>query len=144
MWLGDEFEAAGLEVAAPGWRSDPGPAPEPETPVLQLSDAEIEQLAATEGWDRAEVDAIRDLIGRPAGEGVPEADAETPALSEPEAPAEAGPTARRRPGPGVAERIPWVPQGGSAASPASDPDWLRGRRGPAADAYRRLRRLFQG
>jgi hypothetical protein len=30
------------------------------------------------------------------------------------------------------------------ADGARDDDWLRGRRGPAANAYRRLRRLFPG
>jgi hypothetical protein len=29
-------------------------------------------------------------------------------------------------------------------SSMSDPQWLKGRRGPAATAYRRLRRLFPG
>jgi hypothetical protein len=29
-------------------------------------------------------------------------------------------------------------------APLGDPLWLKGRRGPAADAYRRLRRLFPG
>jgi hypothetical protein len=90
MWLGDEFEAAGLEIAAPGWRSQPQPAPqsavepsvepavepavEPfdvaphethDAPAHGMSDAELQQVAQDEGWDADEVDAIRTLLGRP-------------------------------------------------------------------------------
>jgi hypothetical protein len=36
------------------------------------------------------------------------------------------------------------PERRHAMSSMSDPQWLRGRRGPAATAYRRLRRLFPG
>jgi hypothetical protein len=142
MWLGDEFEAAGLEVAAQGWRSADAPARPTDTPVLELSDAELSQLAADEGWDAAEVEAIRSLLGRPNPTAstplVPQ-----PAAVEPEPP----PAAPEPPAP--------VPTGEDAAPSAAaprrhsmssmnDPQWLKGRRGPAATAYRRLRRLFPG
>jgi hypothetical protein len=50
--------------------------------------------------------------------------------------------------PGAPESLPTDSSQVPSASPApprpNDPDWLRGRRGPAATAYRRLRRLFPG
>ena len=135
LWFGDEFEAGDLEVAAPGWRDqerleaapqpeaehDPAPEreasvsggteepqPEPEAEVTEPTDEEIARLAA-QGWDSAEVEAIRSYLGRAPGIAHPQGDL--------------------APGP---------------STPAHDQDWLRGRRGPAATAYRRLRRLFQG
>jgi hypothetical protein len=94
----------------------------PETPI---SDEEIERLASDEGWDESEVDAIRAYLGRSETSG--------PAADEP---------AAERPSSDAATEQPAEP-----AAPASSPldqDWLRGRRGPAATAYRRLRRLIQG
>ena len=75
MWLGDEFEEADLEVAAQGWRSpDSAPAASATPPpVLELSDAELAQLAEDEGWDLDEVEAIRRLLGRPSDAPPPEA-----------------------------------------------------------------------
>ena len=74
MWLGEEFEEADLEVAAQGWRSpDATPAVQAgPTPVLELSDAELAQLAEDEGWDADEVEAIRRLLGRPSDAPPPE------------------------------------------------------------------------
>jgi hypothetical protein len=127
LWFGDEFEAGDLEVAAPGWRDQErlGAAPQPDPPpAVETSgtvpdasaptDEEIARLAA-QGWDSAEVEAIRDYLGR--------------------APGIAHPTEIAHPT-GVEATEP--------STPAHDQDWLRGRRGPAATAYRRLRRLFQG
>jgi hypothetical protein len=94
MWLGDEFEDAGLEIAASGWHSQPQPAaqssvepsvesrvepaPAPSVEPFNfaprethdvaahgMSDAELQQIAQDEGWDADEVDAIRTLLGRP-------------------------------------------------------------------------------
>lgn len=140
MWLGEEFEAGDLEVAAPGWRGEEqNPDSRPaEAPPLQLSDAEIEQLASSEGWDQEEVEAIRGLLGRPASRGQAEALPEAGQEADPvgEASSEAGaprvePVARR----------PLPIYSGDREQAA---DWLRNRRGPAANAYRRLRRLIQG
>jgi hypothetical protein len=131
MWLGDEFEQANLEVATQGWRSAGIATPTVEPPALELSDAELSRLAHDEGWDTSEVEAIRRLLGRPA-EGVELTMA---------------PQFRDEPLGGTASAEP------SAAAPnparhsmsaMSDPRWLKGRRGPAATAYRRLRRLFPG
>lgn len=136
MWLGDEFEAGDLEVAAPGWRGEER-RPEPhdrEAPPLQLSDAEIEQLASSEGWDRDEVEAIRGLLGRPA--------TRAPEEEAPRAPADdpgTGAAAGLRPEPPAPRPLPIRPVDEQEAA-----DWLRNRRGPAANAYRRLRRIFQG
>jgi hypothetical protein len=126
MWLGDEFEEASLEVAAKGWRSADAPiAQAPEAAVLELSDSELSQLAEDEGWDVAEVEAIRSLLGRATPHVAPGAEV---AAIQPEAPAMPPASATRR----------------HSMSSMSDPRWLKGRRGPAATAYRRLRRLFPG
>jgi hypothetical protein len=82
------------------------PAPQPE--LTEPTEDEIAGLAA-QGWDSAEVEAIRSYLGRAPG-------------------------IAHSPGAGA----------GGPSTPAHDQDWLRGRRGPAATAYRRLRRLFQG
>ncbi|HEX3218448.1 MAG TPA: hypothetical protein VHU77_00225 [Candidatus Limnocylindria bacterium] len=135
MWLGDEFEEASIEVAAQGWRSADAPAPPPaEPPPLELTDAELSQLAEDEGWDDAEVEAIRRLLGRP---NTPDASAPEPEA----APASEVPSAEMPAD--TAPAMPRPPQR-HAMSSMSDPQWLRGRRGPAATAYRRLRRLFPG
>jgi hypothetical protein len=180
MWLGDEFEEANLEIATQGWRSpDESVAPTTASPVLELSDAELSQLAEDEGWDRAEVEAIRSLLGRPSGAAAPTDDADP--LSTPDEPDDPndpkGPGASSAPDvtSGAVEPAPDptedagddspddVPPGVGAQEPeaaakptqrlihptgpmlpSADPLWLKGRRGPAATAYRRLRRLFPG
>jgi hypothetical protein len=132
---------------------------------LQLSDQELSQLAADEGWDASEVEAIRTLIGRgtqePLGDlpgsgelrdamAALDAVPVEPRGSDTQFPAEdeewwrqpirpvnqSVPPAPTRPGrPLLPERF--GPGG-------SDEDWLRRRTGPAANAYRRIRRLFSG
>jgi hypothetical protein len=49
-------------------------------------------------------------------------------------------------GPDTAHQAaPNVPgRGFGSLGPEPDPEWLRRRRGPAANAYRRIRRLFTG
>jgi hypothetical protein len=172
MWFGDEFEAEALEIAAPGWHNEedasaePAPRPVPAPPpALQLSDAEIEQLANQEGWEHEEVEAIRGLLGRPAHAPVPDPGDEPEAGEQlrhderEDARDEARDDERddervsrtRAPDGRVAESalrgadrpLPQrTPPAGRAPQPS--PDWLRGRRGPAANAYRRLRRIFPG
>jgi hypothetical protein len=184
MWLGDEFEEAGLEIGSQGWRDADAPAHVQEAaPVLELSDAELSQLAEDEGWDMSEVEAIRSLLGRTA-EAPPEtgpaetaqtadAPSEPPPSDAPSSdeavshnpgpepadpappaadavPAESPPPAddatqaiaieeRAHASPSPVNRLASPPR---SMTPTADPEWLKGRRGAAADAYRRLRRLF--
>ena len=128
MRLGDEFEEASLEIATQNWRSADAARLPAEQTVLELSDAELSQLAEDEGWDTAEVEAIRSLLGRQAPAPAPAQPQPDPA-EPPVMPANA---AEPRPAPR------------HSMSSMSDPQWLQGRRGPAATAYRRLRRLFPG
>jgi len=134
MWFGDEFDADELEVAAPGWRDEERRPQPPATPApIQLSDDEIEQLASAEGWEREEVDALRGLLGRPQ----PAPDTPAPDAQPEPVPPAAPPIQVNLP---VMGRLPELP----AETGQPSPDWLRGRRGPAANTYRRLRRIFQG
>ena len=215
MWLGDEFEEASLEIATHGWGSpDVAVAAKEVAPALELSDSELSQLAEDEGWDLAEVEAIRSLLGRPSDSAAKtETVGETSAPAEPDEPNGAsgtefvGERSEPRPDPPEDQRedrpedppenqlenppagtaAAWsyersdltgtaegasssvdeppsvdVPtnilgrpyqgaepmtqpiQRGGAVAPIGDPQWLRGRQGPAATAYRRLRRLFPG
>ena len=141
MWLGDEFEEADLEVAAQGWRSPDAPSSgaAKASPTLELSDAELTQLAEDEGWNSDEVEAIRRLLGRPS-DAPPEAGGPgTQAAAGSDVPA--GP--REEPGEDSPSTSPipepWSPD---PSDPAHDPEWLEGRSGAAAEAYRRLRKLF--
>jgi hypothetical protein len=152
LWFGDEFEASELEVAGAGWRDSErvsvsvSPAQVAVPPVADMpsegagrddeesakepdgeqgdtvSGDDIERLASSEGWTSDEVDALRAYLVR--GES-------------------AADDAPRRPAPEAAQGAP----NGADETPApaihADQDWLRGRRGSAATAYRRLRRLFQ-
>jgi hypothetical protein len=152
MWLGDEFEEADLEVAAQGWRSPDGAPAASATPppVLELSDAELAQLAEDEGWNLDEVEAIRRLLGRPS-DAPPQ---EAPAAEQPNHRPESGAaSATTNPsldaGASSAETgaEPWSPRSPSGETstgedPVHDPEWLQGRSGAAAEAYRRLRKLF--
>lgn len=167
MWLGEEFEEADLEVAAQGWRSpDATPAVQAgPTPVLELSDAELAQLAEDEGWDADEVEAIRRLLGRQSDAPPPEPFSPTaparhadpqgsPSSGDPAGPLSSGSaplaaTTASQPGFADTGGTPqsWSPEPPGSASDAGtdesiDPDWLHGRAGAAADAYRRLRKLF--
>jgi hypothetical protein len=167
MWLGEEFEEADLEVAAQGWRS-PGAAPAAQaepTPVLELSDAELAQLAEDEGWDADEVEAIKRLLGRPSDAPPPEmippaapvrdavpqgsppssAQSDQPSGGSPAPPA----TAASQPSFADTSETPqsWSPPppdsaAGTETDETIDPNWLQGRSSAAADAYRRLRKLF--
>jgi hypothetical protein len=154
MWLGEEFEAADLEVAAQGWRSpDATPAVQAgPTPVLELSDAELAQLAEDEGWDADEVEAIRRLLGRPSDAPPPEPFSPSPGERAVPLSGSAPPPAAAAPQPGFGDtsrtptswssRPPGNASGAETADESVDPDWLQGRSGAAADAYRRLRKLF--
>ena len=207
MWLGDEFEASNLEIATQGWRSPDAAVGTAEgPPTLELSDAELSQLAEDEGWDATEVEAIRSLLGRATdqpNESPPEQPAKQPAEQREEPPIDsppanhdaastkgledvaadpapasvAGGTSVLPSGPPTsappketmepeAVEPPVEPSGDisgtnvaaldagwqpvqrleqrTAPPPIGDPDWLKGRRGPAATAYRRLRKLFPG
>jgi hypothetical protein len=165
MWLGDEFEAADLEVAAQGWRSPGAASPAQATPpALELSDAELAQLAEDEGWDVEEVEAIRRLLGRPSDAPPPSA-APREASDIPGQPARPGlapavdAAARPLDGPAAGTATPdlGIPGAREASPPAEsasssglseggggdpDQDWPQGRSGTAAEAYRRLRKLF--
>jgi hypothetical protein len=133
LWFGDEFEAADeLEVAAPGWRDQERLEAAPaagvaldETQEEAPSDEQIDRLA-DEGWGSDEVEAIRSYLGRAGVAGT-----ESPAQRAAEEPTTEG-AAEPASQPGADPMPP----------PGLDQDWLRGRRGPAATAYRRLRRLF--
>jgi hypothetical protein len=191
MWLGDEFEAAGLEIAAPGWRSEPEALVRPthDTPSHEMSDSDLAQLAQDEGWEPDEVEAIRTLLGRATPAEPPEAVEPPQASVEPteaqrtvavpvdvappddvhpmdEEPAERPvfepvevelePSDFRPDAPIAAPAEPEAQLSVEEAirrslaaraerpAGASEPEWLRRRRGPAANAYRRLRRLLPG
>jgi hypothetical protein len=163
LWLGDEFEAAELEVAGAGWRSgerlpaavspEPAAAPESEPTPEDAAEAvepepiaEPEPIVEPEPLAEPEPIAEPEHVVQPGAEppGGPEAPAgpqhgfatppPEPAAAEPERPSPPGP----RPAAGS------VAGGEGTFAAHLDQDWLRGRRGPAATAYRRLRRLFQG
>ncbi len=145
LWFGDEFEASDLEVAAPGWRDEerhPARSSAPVAPI-QLSDSEIEQLASTEGWDPGEVDALRGLLGRQDGPGERPPEQAQPAGATSDAASAPEPAPDDRP---VPLQLP-IRRPLPVSAPdqvEQEPEWLHARRGPAATAYRRLRRLFQG
>jgi hypothetical protein len=230
MWLGDEFEAAGLEIATQGWRSEPEASvgPTHDAPSHEMSDSDLAQLAQDEGWEPDEVEAIRTLLGR-ATPAAPTPAAPTPVQpAQPAEPREAVELAQASVEPTEAQRSAAVPVDAArpddvhpddvhpmdeeraegpvfepveaepepmpstledAAPPATteseasdfrpeatiaepsepgaqlsveetirrslaaraerpagaaEPEWLRRRRGPAANAYRRLRRLLPG
>ncbi len=178
MWLGDEFEEASLEIGSQGWKDADASVHAEPAPVLELSDAELSQLAEDEGWDKSEVEAIRSLLGRPSDRPMDTPKAEAPVAGPPTEPvvAESPPaedaaanseaqeaveavqveappdestqairlddpaTVGMPPGPSGAGGPTTMPRG--TVPSGADPQWLKGRRGPAADAYRRLRRLF--
>lgn len=191
-WRGEPFEASGeMEVASPRSYSGPTLAPRirdalepvswPTTdraaattqavaPPLAMTEAELAQLARDEGWDEAEVAAIRAMISRPSAPivelpGSAELDEAISALQAvPIAPRSgpapdsqwAKPAARDdegRIGDDWAFDVEPEPMPIRASAPRPhaaahrgqpDPDWLRRRRGPAASAYRRIRRIFTG
>jgi len=137
---------------------------------LALSEDELARLARDEGWDATEVAAIRAMIGSSPAQsielpGAEELDVAMAAFDVAPIRPQADPSrewakaAREREEPVVYEEWayesePSPPpatsqplnlfQQPAARRPTSDPGWLRSRRGPAATAYRRLRRLFPG
>lgn len=186
LWIGGSPEAdEEMEVASVGWYSRPSLAPrirdaleqtaparnrvavptQTVPPPLQMTEEELSQLARDEGWDEAEVAAIRAMISRPESSSVElpgsaELDEAISALQAiPIAPRSAGTTgsqwakaATRDEEPRVRddwafEVEPPAPAAGmqpAPGRPAQNPDWVRRRRGPAASAYRRIRRIFTG
>ena len=187
MWLGGPREAADeIEIAAAA-HQEALPAPrhwDPLEPVawpatdrgasvtqavappLAMTEEELAQLARDEGWDDAEVEAIRAMISRPAPRavqlpGAAELDEAMTALQAVPigSQADASPRQWAKPAtPGAetsgyqdwafeVEPAPETPALQPPQAPrraASDPNWLRQRRGPAASAYRRIRRIFTG
>ena len=189
MWLGGLRDAADeIEIAAtatqPGTR--PAPRRDPVDPVawpaidrgttvtqavappLAMTEEELAQLARDEGWDDAEVAAIRAMISRPAPRsvelpGAAELDEAMTALqavpvgSIPDAGSQRQWAKASSAGAGRSADEDWAfevepappetvarPSALAPRAGAPDPDWLRRRRGPAATAYRRIRRLFNG
>ena len=186
MWLGGQRDAADeIEIAATASHPESPPAPRrdpvawPATdrgggvtqavaPPLAMTEEELAQLARDEGWDDAEVSAIRAMISRPALgavelPGAAELDEAMSALqavpigsrSDEAAPRQwaksATPDEETSPYQDWAFEVEPAPAETPARqlalaprSAAPDPEWLRRRRGPAATAYRRIRRLFNG
>lgn len=149
----------------------PNPAaaePEPEPPpLLNMTEAELMQLAREEGWDAAEVATIRAMIRQPSSPaarlpGAAELDDAMSALKAVPVQAPADQPLRQWAKPPGGSSAPsyddWsfeveapppapvtsAPAYGIPRRPPGDPTWLRTRQGPAATAYRRLRRLFTG
>lgn len=186
MWLagpsaddGDEVDewAAELETGVAGWHRTPAPepaaAPEPppaETATYEDMEGRLGAVAAEEGWDEAEVEAVRAYLSRvgPPPGGDAGGDVEPPSPSvEPEARPAPQPATQRpeislpggdeladalaglerdtgEPGatpPPPADVTPAENDGDLDPAPG-EPEWLRGRRDAAARAYRRLRRIF--
>lgn len=182
MWLGAEPEPSPIvrdeapaeyRAEADVWPEvDAVPAPEVVRPPLAMTEDELARLALDEGWDDAEVAAIRAMITP-----VPSSTVDLPGAAElheamaaldavpvqvdpvyhtsrqwaKSAPDDVEP-ARHDDWAFEAEPVPPPP---AAPRPPSDvtsalrraledPGWLRRRQGPAAEAYRRLRRLFPG
>jgi hypothetical protein len=140
-------------------------------PPLAMTEDELARLALDEGWDDAEVAAIRAMItpmptsrvDLPGAAELNEAMAAleaVPVRSDPaydvsrqwakaapddEAPAPRGDWAFDvEPAPPSTASQPATDLTSALRRTASDPGWLRRRQGPAAAAYRRLRRLFPG
>ena len=133
-------------------------------PSTGPSEEELARLARDEGWDEAETAAIRAMIVPPPPRqvqlpGAAELDDAMAALhAVPVDPTEHAYPSRewaKPPGETRAARYDdWAFEVEPASSPKpfieqprrqpTDPGWLRQRQGPAATAYRRLRRLFPG
>jgi hypothetical protein len=156
---------------ADGWPDvDAAPAMEVARPPLAMTEDELARLALDEGWDDAEVAAIRAMITPPLTVDLPGAAELHEAMAALEAvPVQADPSydvSRQWAKPAPDDEEPprhddWAFQAEPAPPPApparpptdvtsalrrsaDDPNWLRRRQGPAAAAYRRLRRLFPG
>jgi hypothetical protein len=158
--------------AAPWPAVDAMPPTEGVRPPLAMTEDELARLAQDEGWDEKEVAAIRAMITPiPAGPvDLPGAAELHEAMAALEAvPVRSDPaydTRRQWAKPAPEDQQPirqddWAFEAEPAPPPApaprppvdvtstlrrsvTDPNWLRRRQGPAAAAYRRLRRLFPG
>ena len=147
-----------MEVASSAWR-------EPVVGAAQtdpVEDESLARLARQEGWDAAEVEAIRALVGQGARAeivlpGADDLDEAIAALNAGRpAPSAVEPSVESRANASLGAPEPTLRQAVFTPRPAAqpaprpmparqasgDPIWLRGRRGPAATAFRRLRRLF--
>ena len=174
MWLGMEGAGADeIETAGTGWRAEtrstpiltaPPPVTSAEPPLLRMTEEELARLARDEGWDEAEVAAIRAMIVPPPPRrvqlpGAAELDDAMAALHAVPVDTNEGAYSSREWAKSPAEtRSPSYDDWAFAVEPAAspkplveqprrqpvDPGWLRRRQGPAATAYRRLRRLFPG
>jgi hypothetical protein len=184
MWLGAEPSPVVPDEAPDAQRAQidawpavdsPAHAPDAVRPPLAMTEDELARLALDEGWDEAELAAIRAMITPVSSANVdlPGAAELHEAMAALEAvPVRGDPSydvSRQWAKPGSADQQPprhddWAFQAEPAAPaapvapvnhPASDvtaalrrsiadPGWLRRRQGPAAAAYRRLRRLFPG
>jgi hypothetical protein len=182
MWLGGDREPSPTmrdeprqeqRAEAAGWPAVDIPPPvEVPRPPLAMTEDELARLALDEGWDEAEVAAIRAMITPPPTSRVdlPGAAELSQAMAALEAvPVQVDPSydiSRQwaKPAPGNDEpphRDEWAFGAEPAPPPTpavrrpndvtaalrravADPGWLRRRQGPAAAAYRRLRRLFPG
>jgi hypothetical protein len=158
--------------AAPWPAVDAPPPMQIVRPPLAMTEDELSRLAQDEGWDENEVAAIRAMItpipsgpvDLPGAAELHEAMAAleaVPVRSDPAsqvsrqwakpAPEEQQATrqddwafeAEPAPPPTAAPRPP-IDVTSTLRRSATDPNWLRRRQGPAAAAYRRLRRLFPG
>jgi hypothetical protein len=181
MWLGadptpiaqDEPLPVIVTEAEPWPAIDAAPAStDVARPPLAMTEDELARLALDEGWDEAEVAAIRAMITP-----VPSARVDLPGAAElheamaalEAVPIRVDPVANpsrqwakpTSPSEGPFHQDDWAfeaePTLRSADAPtppadvtsalrrnAADPGWLRRRQGPAAAAYRRLRRLLPG
>ncbi|MEX0625738.1 MAG: hypothetical protein WD402_04255 [Chloroflexota bacterium] len=182
MWLGGEPDPSPIvrDEPRPEFRAeadlwpavDAAPVVEIVRPPLAMTEDELARLALDEGWDDAEVAAIRAMITPPPSSTVdlPGAAELHEAMAALEAvPVQADPSydvSRQWAKPAADDNEParhddWAfepepapPPPTTSRSPsdvtsalrrtAADPGWLRRRQGPAAAAYRRLRRLFPG
>ncbi len=181
MWLGGDREPSPIMRDEPrqeqraetaGWPAVDIPTPvEVARPPLAMTEDELARLALDEGWDEAEVAAIRAMITPPTSSvDLPGATELHQAMAALEAvPVQVDPSydvSRQwaKPAPDHDEpphHDDWA-FGAEPAPPSAptirppndvtsalrravaDPGWLRRRQGPAAAAYRRLRRLFPG
>jgi hypothetical protein len=182
MWLGGDREPSAImqdeprqeqRAEAAGWPAVDVPPPvDVPRPPLAMTEDELARLALDEGWDEAEVAAIRAMITPPptARVDLPGAGELRQAMAALEAvPVQVDPSydvSRQwaKPTPGDDEpprRDDWAFGAEPPPPPApvirppndvtsalrravADTGWLRRRQGPAAAAYRRLRRLFPG
>lgn len=151
---------------------DAAPAIEVPRPPLAMTEDELARLALDEGWDESEVAAIRAMITPlpSAAVDLPGAAELHEAMAALEAvPVQVDPVydesrqwAKQAPDEDEpARHDDWAFEAEPAPPPPAptrppndvtsslrraleDPGWLRRRQGPAAEAYRRLRRLFPG